>query len=71
MDSVRISKAQHAAKGATKEARLKRKHDKLVQDDKIARKEGPMYGPGIASLPGENQTQKTASKRHKKAAKKK
>ena len=53
----------------SKYIRLKCKHEKLVQDDEIA-SEGPMYGPCIASLPGENQTQKTASKTEKKLPRK-
>ena len=70
-DKKRVGRAQHAAKSATKEARLKRKHAELVKEDIIARREGPMHGVSIAPLPEETETSKKAEQTTKKSKQKK
>ena len=66
IDKTRLRVARTAAKEASKEARLAKKHEELQRDEQIARREGTLYGAGIASLPGDTKKTNTSKKINKK-----
>ena len=65
IDKTRLRVARTAAKEASKEARLAKKHEELQHDEQIARREGTLYGAGIASLPGDTKKTNTRKKINK------